>query len=75
VFLVDAETGLLRGLRRVAMSAGMASELNAAVREEDAKPFHGDDAYRREVMRAASRYPSPAAMALHAFTSSDPAAR
>jgi hypothetical protein len=69
VFVVNADTGMLRGMRRVALPPEMAARLNAAVRDEDAKPFHGDHLYHREVARARSPYPSDKAMLAHALAS------
>jgi hypothetical protein len=69
VLVIDATTGLLSGLRRTAFPTGMADLLNAAVRREDARPFHGDHAYQREVVWARSPYPSAKAMLTNAFGS------
>jgi hypothetical protein len=69
VFMVNADTGVLRGERRVALPPEMAARLNAAVRDEDAKPFRGDHVYHREVARARSPYPSAKAMLTHALAS------
>jgi hypothetical protein len=69
VFVVDATTGLLCGLRRIALPPGMANRLNAAIRREDARPFRGDHANQREVVWARSPYPSAKAMLANAFVS------
>ena len=62
VYLVDADTGILRGRRTVALSPPMLAALEAALREQRAKPFRGDYAYRREISWAHALYPSAEAM-------------
>jgi hypothetical protein len=62
VYLVDADTGVLRGARTLPLSAPMAAALGRALCQEEAKPYRGDYAYGREVARALARYPSVKAM-------------
>lgn len=75
VLVVDAATGMVRGLRRLPIPAALATGLDAAVRNQDARTFRGDYLYSQEVARVRAIYPSADHMLSRAFGTSHFAAR
>lgn len=67
VYLVDADTGILRAMRTVSLSPSVSAALEDALREERAKLHQGDHAYGKEVSRARSQYSSAKAMLPYAL--------
>ena len=66
VILVDASTGLVRGLRVLSFSPAFSAALRLAIREQAARPWPGDAAYNRQVQTLYARYPTSEAMIQYA---------
>lgn len=58
VVLIDAATGIVRGLRLVTFSPSFTLALHTAIRQQAARPFPGIDAYDAHIARIYSAYDS-----------------
>ncbi len=62
VILIDASTGIIRGLRVVTFSPAFTTALHLAIAQQAARPWPGDMEYNRQVQALYQRYPTSRAM-------------
>lgn len=58
IVLIDAATGIVRGLRFVTFSPSFTQALHAAIRQQAARPYPGNEAYDAHIARIYSAYDS-----------------
>ncbi len=66
VFLVEATTGILKGIRDVSLSPEFSAALQAAIRQQAERPWPGEVEYTRQVEALYQRYPKARDMLRHA---------
>lgn len=62
VVLVDAATGIIRGLRAISMPEAFARELHSAIRDQSGRPWVGQSAYDAQIAALYRRYPTSDAL-------------